>query len=72
MALPMLDYVDEFSKIERIKELLGPRFVSVEKLESTLNKLENEMKTSAQNLEFEKAAELRDVIRQVRALSLDL
>ncbi len=72
MALPMLDYVDEFSKIERIKELLGPRFVSVEKLKSTLNKLENEMKTSAQNLEFEKAAELRDVIRQVRALSLDL
>ncbi len=72
MGLPMLDYVDEFSKIERIKELLGPRFVSVEKLKSTLNKLENEMKSAAQNLEFEKAAELRDVIRQVRALSLDL
>jgi excinuclease ABC subunit B len=46
--------------------------VSLEKLKSTLHKLEVEMKAAAQNLEFEKAAELRDTIRQVRALSLDL
>jgi excinuclease ABC subunit B len=70
--LPMLDYVDSASKIERIKELLGPRYVSVEKLKPLLVKMETEMKAAAQNLDFEKAAELRDTIRQVRALSLDL
>ena len=68
----MLDYVDSASKIERIKELLGPRYVSVEKLKPLLVKMETEMKAAAQNLDFEKAAELRDTIRQVRALSLDL
>jgi excinuclease ABC subunit B len=71
-SLPMLDYVDSASKIERIKELLGPRYVSVEKLKPLLVKMETEMKAAAQNLDFEKAAELRDTIRQVRALSLDL
>ncbi len=71
-SLPMLDYVDSASKIERIKELLGSRYVSVEKLKPLLVKMETEMKTAAQNLDFEKAAELRDTIRQVRALSLDL
>ncbi len=70
--LPMLDYIDSASKIERIKELLGPRYVSVEKLKPLLVKMESEMKAAAQNLDFEKAAELRDTIRQVRALSLDL
>ncbi len=72
LASPLLDTIDEATRIQRIRDLLGPRFVSLEKLKSTLHKLEVEMKAAAQNLEFEKAAELRDTIRQVRALSLDL
>ena len=72
MQNPMLDYVDELSRAERIKELLGDRFVSLEKLPSTLKKMEVEMKEAAQNLQFEKAAEIRDVLRKIKLLSLEL
>jgi excinuclease UvrABC nuclease subunit len=72
MQNQMLDYVDELSKVDAIKGLLGPRFVSMEKLSQTLKKLEKEMKESAQNLEFEKAAELRDLIKRVKYLSLEI
>ncbi len=68
----MLDYVDDLSRADQIKEILGTRFVSLEKLPGTLKKLENEMKEAAQNLEFEKAAELRDIVKRVRFLSLEL
>jgi excinuclease ABC subunit B len=72
MQNQMLDYVDELSKVEAIKQLLGPRFVSLDKLSSTLKKMESEMKEAAQNLEFEKAAELRDLVKRVRYLSLEI
>lgn len=68
----MLDYVDDLSRADRIKSLLGDRFVSLEKLPSTLKKMETEMKEAAQNLQFEKAAELRDVLRKIKFLSLEL
>jgi excinuclease ABC subunit B len=68
----MLDYVDEISRAEQIKRLLGDRFVSLEKLPSTMKKMENEMKEAATNLQFEKAAEIRDVLRKVKLLSLEL
>ncbi|NDF14903.1 excinuclease ABC subunit UvrB [bacterium] len=71
-AALMLDYVDEMSKIDAIKFLLGPRFTSIEKLPRVLKKLEEEMHESAKALEFEKAAELRDVIKRVRFLSLEI
>ena len=68
----MLDYVDEISRADQIKEILGTRFVSLEKIPGTLKKIETEMKEAAQNLEFEKAAELRDIVKRVRYLSLEL
>lgn len=68
----LLDYVDEISRADQIKELLGTRFVSLEKIPGTLKKIEAEMKEAAKNLEFEKAAELRDVVKRVRQLSLEL
>lgn len=68
----LLDYVDELSRADNIKRLLGERFMSLEKLPSTLRKIEAEMKTAAQNLEFEKAAELRDLLRQIKLLSLEI
>ena len=71
-SLPMLDYVDEMSRVDSIKILLGTRFTSIEKLPRTLKKMEDEMREAAKNLEFEKAAELRDVIKKVKALSLEL
>ena len=68
----LLDYVDELSRVDAIKQLLGTHFVSIEKLPNTLKKLEKEMKESANNLEFERAAELRDLVKRVRVLSLEL
>ena len=68
----LLDYVDELSRADRIKGLLGDRFVSLEKVPQSIRKLEKEMKEAAQSLKFEKAAELRDLIRQLKLLSLEL
>lgn len=70
--IQMLDYVDELSRAEHIKNLLGARFVSLEKIPQTLRKLEHDMREAAKALDFEKAAELRDVVRQVKHLSLEI
>jgi excinuclease ABC subunit B len=71
-AAPLIDYVDEMSKVDAIRALLGPRFVSLEKIPQTLKKIEKEMKEAASNLEFEKAAELRDLMKRVKFLSLEI
>jgi excinuclease ABC subunit B len=68
----MLDYVDEASRIDAIKILLGERFKGIEKIPAVLKKLDKEMKEAASNLEFEKAAELRDLIKRVKFLSLEI
>ena len=68
----MLDYTDEFSRIEAVKALLGDRFTTLEKVGSVVKKMEAEMKEAAVNLQFEKAAELRDVIRRVKTLALSI
>ncbi len=65
----MLDYVDEASRIDAVKILLGERFKGIEKIPAVLKKIEKEMKEAASNLEFEKAAELRDLIKRVKFLS---
>jgi excinuclease ABC subunit B len=65
----MLDYVDEASRVDAIKILLGERFKGLDKIPSVLKKLDKEMKEAAGNLEFEKAAELRDLIKRVKFLS---
>ena len=68
----MLDYVDELSRADAIQKLLGDRFTSMDKISNVVRKMEMEMKEAAKNLEFEKAAELRDVIKRVKLLSLEL
>jgi excinuclease ABC subunit B len=68
----MLDYTDEFSRVEALRAILGSRFTSLEKVPNVIRKMEQEMKEAAVNLQFEKAAELRDVIRRVKALALSI
>ena len=68
----MLDYTDEFSRVEAVRALLGSRFTTLEKVGSVVKKMEAEMKEAAVNLQFEKAAELRDVIRRVKTLALSI
>jgi excinuclease ABC subunit B len=45
---------------------------SSEEIEEIIERLSNEMKKSAENLEFEKAAKLRDKIRELKKLYLSL
>jgi len=68
----MLDYTDEFSRIEAVKSILGDRFTTLEKVPNVIKKMEQEMKEAAVNLQFEKAAEIRDVIRRLKALALSI
>jgi excinuclease ABC subunit B len=44
--------------------------VAEEDLDKTIARLTKEMKEAAKNLEFERAAELRDQLRQVRELRI--
>ncbi len=68
----MLDYTDEFSRIEAVKAILGDRFTTLEKVPNVIKKMEQEMKEAAVNLQFEKAAEIRDVIRRLKVLALSI
>jgi excinuclease ABC subunit B len=68
----MLDYVDELSRVDAIKKLLGDRFTTLEKIPQVIKKMQIEMKEAAIALQFEKAAELRDVVRRLKELSLEL
>jgi excinuclease ABC subunit B len=54
------------------KEMAALPEVSVEQIPSQLKRLRNEMKAAAAKLDFERAAELRDRIRSLEALSMDL
>ncbi|TKB28009.1 excinuclease ABC subunit UvrB [Desulfopila sp. IMCC35006] len=49
-----------------------PVFTSVKDLEKEIKKLEKEMLLAAQELAFEKAAELRDKIKKIRLLEIEI
>jgi len=68
----MMDYTDEFSRVEAVKAILGDRFTTLEKVPNVIKKMEQEMKEAAVNLQFEKAAEIRDVIRRLKVLALSI
>jgi excinuclease ABC subunit B len=71
-AESLLDYSDEISRLDTIKNLLGDRFTSLEKLPQVVKKLEVEMKEAAIALDFEKAAKMRDLIKRVKFLALEI
>jgi len=52
-----------------VAESMGD-YISSEKLEATIDQLEQQMKAAALDLEFEKAAELRDRIKQLKKAML--
>ncbi|MBM9519876.1 excinuclease ABC subunit UvrB [Desulforhopalus vacuolatus] len=49
-----------------------PEFSSVKELNREISKLEKEMQTAAKELAFERAAELRDIIKKMRMLEIEL
>lgn len=64
--------VDEFGEelLQTAEEI--PYFSSVDELENEITKLEKEMQAAAKELAFEKAAELRDKIKTMRKLEIEL
>jgi excinuclease ABC subunit B len=52
--------------------LLGDRFTGLEKIPQAVKKIETEMKDAAKALDFEKAAHLRDLIKKLKFLALEL
>ncbi|MFL5813168.1 MAG: excinuclease ABC subunit UvrB [Bdellovibrionia bacterium] len=71
-AIANLDLLDADSKIEQIRVIAGDYFTKMEELPRTISKMEAEMRESAKAMQFERAAELRDRIRQLKTLSLGL
>ena len=64
MSLAMIveaDYVDITSQADEL-----PEFKSQEQLDAYIARLENDMREAAKRFEFEKAAKLRDTIRDLR------
>jgi excinuclease ABC subunit B len=49
-----------------------PEFSSVKELDREISKLEKEMQAAAKELAFERAAELRDIIKKMRMLEIEL
>jgi excinuclease ABC subunit B len=56
------DYVDLTQEVDGI-----PDFKSQEELDAYIAKLENDMREAAKRFEFEKAAKLRDAVRELRS-----
>ncbi|MBC7385041.1 MAG: excinuclease ABC subunit UvrB [Cryobacterium sp.] len=64
------DLVDEAGAENEAKEIAGEYFLSMARLDATVQRMEQEMKTLAKELKFEKAAEMRDRIRRLKLLQL--
>ncbi len=71
-SLSELDLLDPLSRLTEIQEVAGTHFTSPEDLPKTIQKMEEEMKDAARNMQFERAAELRDRIKRLKILSLGL
>jgi excinuclease ABC subunit B len=56
----------EYGEVEAEVSLERPEFASQEDLDAYISKLENEMRESARKFEFERAAKLRDSIKELR------
>ena len=62
-AIVAADYTD----IPAVEEEGVPEFKSQEELDAYLKKLEGEMREAAKRFEFEKAAKLRNTIKELRS-----
>ena len=61
VAVAEADYADLTNEVEGM-----PEFRSQEELDTYIGKLESDMRDAAKRFEFEKAAKLRDSIRDLR------
>lgn len=71
-AIASLDLLDADSRLEQIRVIAGDYFTKMDELPRTISKMEAEMREFAKAMQFERAAELRDRIRQLKTLSLGI
>jgi excinuclease ABC subunit B len=71
-AVASLDLLDATATIEAVAQAAGEFFTTIEALPQCISKMEQAMREAAKDLQFEQAAQLRDRLRRVRALSLGL
>ena len=69
-AIANLDLLDSDAKWTEIRELAGQYWVSAHDLPKSLIKMETEMREAAKGMQFEQAAELRDLLRRLKVLAL--
>ena len=67
-----LDLLDATATAEAIAQTAGEFFTTLEELPKCISRMETAMKNAARDLQFEQAAQLRDRLRRLRALSLGL
>ena len=65
-------YEHDYAAIPEVEEGAEARYRSLDELEGEIKVLEKQMREAAKALEFEKAAELRDRIRKLRAKEFGL
>jgi excinuclease ABC subunit B len=67
-----LDLLDGAQIADQIKEIAGEYFISMDKIPHAISKMEKDMREAAQKLDFEKAAGIRDRMRKLKLLNLEL
>jgi excinuclease ABC subunit B len=67
-----LDLLDASALAAAFRETAGEDYTSLEEAAKTIQAVEKKMRQAAQALQFEKAAELRDRLKRLKALSLSL
>jgi excinuclease ABC subunit B len=65
-------YEADYVAVPRVEEAPEERYRTVDELEKEIKKLEKQMRETAKALEFEKAAEIRDRIKTLRASEFGL
>ena len=64
---PVRDIIEATKEYRGEVDLKDPKSMTTAELQKTIRELEKSMKEAAKNLEFERAAELRDVLFELRA-----
>jgi excinuclease ABC subunit B len=71
-AMGNLDLMDPLQRIEELREAAGEYFTKPEEIPRAISKMDSAMREAAKDMQFEKAAELRDRIRRLKVLNLGL
>ena len=71
-AMSALDLLDPTERLDEIRALAGDYFTTLEDVPKAAARLEHDMKEAARAMQFERAAEIRDRVKRLKALSLGL